>query len=151
MQTKSRRLVAPALCLFGIALWAGAVLAAPASFKVALTGAQQSPAVQTSGTGSASLTYDPTTRVVTWSISYSGLSGPVTMAHFHGPAAAGANAGVQIWLSKQGAPADSPITGQATLTPDQAQQFTGGQWYINLHTQAHPGGEVRGQVMPPKS
>jgi hypothetical protein len=151
MQTKSRRLVVPALCLFGIAVWAGAALAAPASFTVALTGAQQSPAVQTTGTGTASLTYDATSRVVTWSVSYSGLSGPVTMGHFHGPAAMGANAPPTIWLTKQGTNADNPIKGQATLTPEQAQQFTSGMWYINLHTQAHPGGEVRGQVMPPKS
>ena len=151
MQTKSRRLVVPALCLLGIAVWAGAALAAPTSFTVALTGAQQSPAVQTTGTGTASLTYDPATHVVTWSVAYSGLSGPVTMGHFHGPAAMGANAGVQIWLTKQGAPSDNPIKGEATLTPEQAQQFTSGMWYINLHTQAHPGGEVRGQVVPPKS
>jgi hypothetical protein len=150
MQTKSRRLVVPALCLFGAALWAGAALAAPISFTVALTGAQQSPAVQTTGTGTASLTYDPTTHVVTWSVSYSGLSGPVTMGHFHGPAAAGANGPPTIWLTKQGTPADNPIKGEATLTADQAQQFTGGMWYINLHTQAHPSGEVRGQVIVPK-
>jgi hypothetical protein len=145
------RLVVPAVALLGIALWAAPTLAAPESFRVALTGAQQSPAVQTSGMGTANLTYDPTTRVVNWTISYSGLSGPVTMAHFHGPAEMGKNGGVQIWLSKQGSPADSPITGTATLTPEQATQFTAGQWYVNLHTQAHPGGEVRGQVMPPKS
>jgi hypothetical protein len=145
------RLAVPAISLIGIALWAAPTLAAPESFKVALTGAQQSPAVQTPGMGTANLTYDPATRVVTWTISYSALSGPVTMAHFHGPAEAGKNGGVQIWLTKQGSPADSPITGTATLTPEQATQFTAGQWYINLHTQAHPGGEIRAQVMPPKS
>jgi hypothetical protein len=137
--------------LLGIALWAAPTLAAPQSFKVALTGAQQSPAVDTAGKGTANLTYDPATRVVNWSISYSGLSGPVTMAHFHGPAEAGKNGGVQVWLSNKGSPADSPIKGMATLTPEQATQFTAGEWYINLHTQAHPGGEIRGQVMPPKS
>jgi hypothetical protein len=73
------------------------------------------------------------------------------MAHFHGPAAPGKNAPVVMWLSKQGSPAENPITGQVTLTPEQAQQFAGGEWYINVHTQAHPGGEIRGYVMPPKN
>jgi hypothetical protein len=124
--------------------------AAPVAFTVPLTGAQQVPPVQTAGTGSAALTYDAGTRVLTWSVTYSGLSGPVTMGHFHGPAALGKNASVAIWITKQGEPAPSPITGQVTLSPAQAGQFTAGEWYINLHTKDHPAGEIRGQVMPPK-
>jgi hypothetical protein len=130
---------------------AGLAWAAPESFKVPLTGAQQVPPVQTSGSGSADLTYDPATRVVTWSITYSGLSGPATMAHFHGPAAEGKNGPVVIWLSQKGSPVTSPITGKTTLTPAQAKEFTAGEWYVNVHTAAHPAGEIRGQVMPPKS
>ena len=108
------------------------------------------PPVQTAGGGTADLTYDPTTRVVTWSVTYSGLSSPATMAHFHGPAAEGKNAPVVVWLSKQGSPAESPIKGEATLSPEQAQQFTAGEMYINVHTRDHPAGEIRGQVTPPK-
>ena len=106
--------------------------------------------VQTAGKGAADLTYDPATRKVTWDVSYSDLSGPATMAHFHGPAAAGKNGPVTIWLSKKGAAADSPIKGSATLTAAQAKQFTSGDWYINIHTAANPAGEIRGQVIPPK-
>jgi hypothetical protein len=131
--------------------WAGLAQAAPQSFKVQLSGAQQVPPVESPGAGTADVTYDPSTRAVTWSITYSGLSGPATMAHFHGPAAAGKNGPVAVWLSKQGSPAESPLKGEATLTPEQAQQFAAGEFYINVHTQAHPGGEIRGQVMPPKS
>jgi CHRD domain len=128
----------------------GFALAAPVSFAVPLTGAQQVPPVETSGSGTADLTYDPSTRVVTWSITYSGLSSPATMAHFHGPADPGKNAPVEIWLTKKGGAVSSPITGEATLTPGQAQQFMADELYINLHTQKHPAGEIRGQVMPPK-
>jgi hypothetical protein len=106
--------------------------------------------VQTGATGKADLTYDPATRVLTWNVSYSGLSGPATMAHFHGPAMQGKNAPPVVWLSEKGAAVSDPIKGQATLTPEQAQQMTAGEWYINVHTQANPGGEIRGQVMPPK-
>jgi hypothetical protein len=72
------------------------------------------------------------------------------MAHFHGPAELGKNGPVALWVSQQGSPVENPIKGQATLTPEQAAQFTAGQWYINVHTQAHPGGEIRAQVTPPK-
>jgi hypothetical protein len=44
---------------------------------------------------------------------------------------------------------ESPLNGQPTLTPDQARQFEAGEWYINIHTQAHPDGEIRGQVLTP--
>jgi hypothetical protein len=144
----SRRLILLLVCLPGAALWATPTLAASEPFEVTLTGAQQVPPVETSGKGMAKLTYDPTTRVVHWTITYEGLSGPVTMAHFHGPAEQGKNAGVQVWLAKQGSAVESPIKGHATLTPEQAKQFAAGQWYINLHTKANPGGEIRGQVVP---
>ena len=125
--------------------------AAPVSFQVPLTGAQQVPPVQTAGSGNADLTYDASTRVVTWDISFSGLSSQATMAHFHGPAAAGKNAGVKVWLSQKGSEVASPISGQATLSPDDAKMFEAGDMYINVHTKDHPGGEIRGQVVPPKS
>ena len=112
--------------------------------------AQQVPPVQTGATGTADLTYDPATRVLTWDVNHNGLSGPATMAHFHGPATPGKNAPPVIWLSEKGAAVSNPIKGQATLTPEQAQQMMAGEWYINVHTQANPGGEIRGQVTPPK-
>jgi len=58
---------------------------------------------------------------------------------------------VVIWLARQSVAAQSPINGQATLTAEQAQQVSAGEWYINLHTQAHPAGEIRAQVTPPKN
>lgn len=146
----SRRLILMLVCLPGAALWATPTLAATESIEVTLTGTQQVPPVETSGKGMAKLSYDPATRVVHWTITYEGLSGPVTMAHFHGPAEEGKNGGVQVWLAKQGSAVESPIKGHATLTAEQAKQFTAGEWYINLHTKANPGGEIRGQVVPPK-
>jgi CHRD domain len=130
---------------------AGLALAAPMSFDVPLTGAQQVPPVQTKGHGTAHITYDPTNRHLTWSVTYSELSSQPTMAHFHGPAPSGKNAAVQVWISKKGQPMQSPVTGSATLTPTQAKQFMAGDWYVNLHTKDHPGGEIRGQVTPPQS
>ncbi len=126
-------------------------LAAPFNFKVPLSGAQEVPPVQTPAAGSADITYDPATRIVIWTITYSGVASPVTMAHFHGPAAQGKNAPPVVWLSKQGSPVEGSVKGQATLTPEQAEQFTSGILYINVHSKDHPAGELRGQVVPPKS
>jgi hypothetical protein len=135
------------LCFVGVA----PVRADPTSFKVPLTGSECVPPIDTTGSGTAELTFDPATRVVTWSITYGGLSSPSTMAHFHGPAKQGQNAPPVIWLSTQGSPPANPMTGTATLTPEQAKQFTAGEWYVNVHSQSHPAGEIRGQVIPPKS
>jgi hypothetical protein len=146
----SRRDIVVVACSAGLMVLTQAANAAAVSFKVDMSGAQQVPPVKTGATGTADLTYDPSTRLLTWNVAYSGLSGPATMAHFHGPASEGKNAPPVIWLSEKGAPVSNPIKGQATLTPEQAQQMMAGDWYINVHTQANPNGEIRGQVMPPK-
>jgi hypothetical protein len=122
---------------------------APVSFKVPLSGGQEVPPVFPAGAATADLTYDPVTRVVTWTLSYTALSGPITMAQFHGPAQPSKNAAPQVAMVKQGSPIENPITGQATLAPDQARQFADGEWYINIDTQNHPEGEVRGQIITP--
>ena len=151
----SRSLPQRAFMVFGGLALAGTltlVQAAPVSFQVPLTGAQQVPPVQTPGSGSADLTYDPSTRIVTWNVTFSGLSSQATMAHFHGPAPAGKNAGVKVWLSQKGKmEMTSPISGQTTLSPDDAKMFEAGDMYINVHTKNNPDGEIRGQVAPPKS
>ena len=133
--------------------WAGSVTAATAAamnISVPLTGAQQVPPVTTAGSGAANLAFDPATRVLTWSVSYSGLSSPVTMAHIHGPAAAGKNASPEVWLSKKGTAPSNPFSGTATLTEAQAKQLMAGEMYINVHTKTHPTGEIRGQIVPSK-
>ena len=144
----SRRTVC-ALAGLALTAWVGSATAATMSFKVPLSGDEQVPPVTTAGKGTADLTWDASTRVVTWDITYSGLTGEVTMAHFHnGPA--GKNGKVVVWLTKKGSMTTDAIKGQETLTPEQAKQFEAGDWYINVHTKAHPAGEIRGQVMPPK-
>ena len=133
--------------------WAGSITAATAAamnFSVPLTGAQQVPPVSTTGAGTANMAFDPATRMLTWSISYSGLSSAATMAHIHGPAAAGKNASPEVWLSTKGTSPASPFTGSATLTEAQAKQLMAGDMYINVHTKNHPAGEIRGQIVPTK-
>lgn len=113
------------------------------TYKATLNGASQVPPVATKGIGSITCSYDTATKKLTWTVTYSDLSGPPTAAHFHGPAAAGANAGVVV-PQKDGLA--SPMKGEATLTDAQAADFQAGRWYFNVHTEANKGGEIRGQV-----
>jgi hypothetical protein len=134
---------------------AGAVLlassrpgqAAPMKFKADMKGASEVPPTTSTGTGTLTATYDPATKMLTWEGSFSGLSGPATAAHFHGPAETGKNAAPAVWISEKGQPFSSPFKGSATLTDAQADDLQKGMWYANVHTAANPGGEIRGQVV----
>jgi hypothetical protein len=95
------------------------------------------------GLGHVVATYDPSTLMLTWNVTYSGLSGPVLAGHFHGPATPGTDAPPVIFFHP---PLMSPISGSQKLTLDQVSQLLGGLYYVNLHTKAFPGGEIRGQV-----
>jgi hypothetical protein len=122
-------------------------LAATTAFKADLKGSTEVPPNQTAGTGSVTATYDPATKQLSWSGTFSGLTGAATAAHFHGPAEAGKNAGVAVWLSEKGKTLESPFKGTATLDDKQAADLMAGLWYVNIHTAANPGGELRGQLM----
>ena len=118
--------------------------AQPAQFHAALSGASEVPPNNTEGTGNVSATLDKSAGTLSYEITYQGLSGAPTAMHFHGPAGAGQNSGVQVPIAP---PLASPVKGTTgKLTDQQIQQLTGGQWYVNIHTKAHPGGELRGQL-----
>jgi hypothetical protein len=108
-----------------------------------LDAAQEVPPSTGTGSGSVSASYDKNSNKLTYEVTYSGLTGPATAAHFHGPAAPGQNAGVVLPFPN----ATSPIRGETTLTPAQAADLLAGRWYANVHTARHPGGEIRGQVV----
>jgi hypothetical protein len=121
--------------------------AATTTFKADLKGSSEVPPNTTGGTGAGTVTLDSATHKITWNVTFSGLTGPATAAHIHGPAPVGKNAGVMIWLSTKGKPATSPLSGSATLSAAQASDLMNGQCYINVHTAANPGGEIRGQLV----
>ena len=135
-----------ALSLFCLAAAHSAVFAETMTFTSVLDGASEVPATASTAAGSVTASVDTATKQLTWKGSYNGLTGDATAAHFHGPAAAGANAGAAIPITAL----KSPFTGSAALTDAQIAELTAGKWYVNVHTAKNPNGEIRGQVIKDK-
>jgi hypothetical protein len=123
-------------------LTAGAARAATVHFAATLTGGDEVPANGSAGRGQFSAELETDELTLVYRATYSGLTGPATMAHIHGPAAPGANAPPIVMVPS----AASPITGAMILTADQADALLAGKMYFNVHTAANPGGEIRGQI-----
>ena len=113
------------------------------NFKATLKAGDEVPPNASTATGTLTATYDTTTKKLDYTATYSGLTGPAIMAHFHGPTEPGKNAAVIVPVVGSVA---SPIKGSATLTDAQAADLMAGKWYFNVHTAANKGGEIRGQV-----
>ena len=139
MKTAIRAGLVAALIAF-----APAAFAATLSFKADLKGAGEVPATTSQGSGMVVASYDTVSKKLSYTVTYQGLSGPATAAHFHGPADAKTNAGVVVPVKDMTA---NTLRGEATLTDAQAADLMAGKWYFNIHTAANKAGEIRGQVM----
>ena len=117
-------------------------MAAMVNLKADLKASNEIPANASKASGSVTATYDTASKKLTWKGSYKDLSGPATAAHLH-TGEAGKNGGVAVPI----APATSPLDGSATLTDAQAADLLAGKLYVNIHTAANKGGEIRGQLM----
>jgi hypothetical protein len=137
-----------ALALFSLGLVAlpigEAARADVVTFTADLSASAEVPSNPSPAKGSAEVRLDTATGGLSWVIEFSGMSGPLTAAHFHGPASPTANAGILVPIARAGA--RSPLVGGSTLAQPQIQELLAGRWYINLHTASYPGGEIRGQV-----
>jgi CHRD domain len=146
-QTILRTTVAAGLAAFGLAgcghmsnmMSSGST----AHYHATLSPSQEVPPTSGSGTGTADVELNSSTNMLSWKVSYSGLTGPATAAHIHGPAAAGANAPVLIPFANVGS---SPFEGKAQITAAQAADIAAGRTYVNIHTAQNKGGEIRGQL-----
>ena len=143
----SKHLLRPAFA--GLAcsiLFAAPSLAETVTFKTEMSAKDEVPPNDSRGNGQVTATYDSATKKLSWKGDYSGLTGPAIMAHFHGPGDPGKNAPVVIPIFTSAGAAKTPFEGSATLTDDQAKQLLSGEWYVNVHTEAHKPGEIRGQL-----
>lgn len=117
-------------------------------YTATLTGAAERPtAVDTpaTGLGWAALDGDK----LTWYVSYTGLKGPLTLAHIHGPADVNSAADVMVDLMPVTGSASGTISGSATnITQTVKDALDQGRTYFNIHSTIHGGGEIRGQLGP---
>ena len=130
------------LVVAGLSALAVSACSAPMTFQGPMNAAYEVPPTNSRGVGTIVATVYPTTRAMTYTAEYKDLTGPATGAHFHGPAAPGANAPVVV----PSVVTPNTIKGGATLTEAQFADLQAGKWYYNIHTAANPGGEIRGQV-----
>ncbi|WP_315738854.1 MULTISPECIES: CHRD domain-containing protein [unclassified Bradyrhizobium] len=132
------------LALLAVACVAAAPLAHAETvvLKSELKAANEVPPNASAASGAAEASFDTATKTLSWKVTFSGLSGPPIGAHFHGPSEPGKNAGIVLPFKSP----EPPITGSAVITDAQAADLLAGKWYANVHTQANPGGEIRGQM-----
>jgi hypothetical protein len=133
----------PAAILLGLVMSTSIAHAETVKLHADMKGSNEVPPNTSPGSGTADATFDTDSKLLTWTVTYSNLTGPVMGAHFHGPVEAGKNAGIVLPFKT----VESPIQGSATLTENQATDLLAGKWYANIHTSANPGGELRGQMM----
>lgn len=115
---------------------------APRTMEVQLVGANEVPPVTTDAFGSANVSAAGTALAIDGA--FDGFV--ATAAHVHGPAAVGENAGVLFTLVVDNA--NTHFEGTFTMTAEQVEWFKDGLLYINMHSEANPGGEIRGQILP---
>ena len=109
-------------------------------FTTELTGAAEVPPTDSTATGTAEVTLNTEAKTVTWVYTHEGLSGDMTASHVHGPATATEAAGPVIDTTGE------TMEGSAPITDAQAAELMAGMYYVNLHTETFPDGEIRGQL-----
>jgi hypothetical protein len=133
----------PLAAAMSLALLAFSATAFGADIKVTLSGANEVPPVTTSATGGGTVTVGAD-GAVSGGVTTTGVAG--TAAHIH-EAPAGKNGGVIVPMVKSGDSGWTFAPG-AKLTEAQMASLKAGNLYINVHSAANPGGELRGQLMP---
>lgn len=132
------------------------VTANAAVFNLAATltpGAEVPPVIALGASGDAAMVLNDVTGQFAWVISFQGLTGPATLAHFHnapvgvtGPAVFNLDSDPDVVFTGIGL--DNGIfAGTTTLSAATVTAILTGNWYINIHTAANPTGEIRGQVL----
>jgi hypothetical protein len=126
-----------------VVLLLGSGLALASDSKVTLTGKDEVPAVETTATGTGTITVGAD-KSVSGSIKTKGIEGMA--AHIH-QAAMGKN-GPPIVSLEKGADGSWTVPKGSMLTEEQVAAYKAGELYVNVHSAAHKNGEIRGQLKP---
>jgi Cu/Zn superoxide dismutase len=118
----------------------GPALAETMTYSADLSAAAEVPPNDSPATGTAEVTVDTDAGTVSWVVTVTDLTGDATAAHIHGPAGTDENAPPVIDMS------DAIMQGSAEITEDQRAALEAGKYYVNIHTEKHPDGEIRGQL-----
>ncbi len=137
----TKNLLASAGIAAALMLGASAAQAEMLVFKATLAGSTSVPANDSAGKGTAEMTVDTETKKVSWTMTADGLSGTATAAHAHGPAAMTETAPPVIDMS-----GEMMMKGSADITEAQWTDMKAGKYYVNVHTEKFPDGEIRGQL-----
>lgn len=111
-------------------------------YEATINSSNTQPKATSSAQGSAVLEYNKTTKVLTYSVTFTGLT--PTAAHIHKAQPWWETGPVVVPFTNF---STSPITGSATLTQDLEDLLRFGNLYINIHTKEYPQGEIRGQIL----
>ncbi len=125
--------------------------AATLVFNGVLQGSQETTPNLSPGTGNVSLSIDDATLQWTLSGTFSGLSSSTTMGHIHSPGAPGVSALVLVPLTIPLGVTSGSISGNGTLSAGSYTELTSNLFYVNVHSAAFPGGELRAQLVPEAS
>jgi CHRD domain len=157
-----KRAVQMAVFALGVLLLIPVAHAQKTRFTATLSGSNQVPAVETSATGRATFQVSRSGKSVSYTLFVTGIEDP-TMAHIH-LAAAGEDGPPVVWLyptkahpvksgKVSGLLSRGTITAAQLVGPlkgktiaDLLEDIRGGNTYVNVHSKAHPGGEIRGQI-----
>lgn len=113
------------------------------TFVATLNGASETPANASAGTGTATLVFNDNTKIFNITVTYSGLTGPAIAGHIH-KGAVGVPGGVEFGFNSL----TSPITYTSiALDASEESDLKENLYYVNIHTAAFPGGEIRGQLI----
>jgi hypothetical protein len=127
------------------AAFVSAASAATITYRAKLSGRAEIPKTDSKGSGKLDATFDTRSKVFTYTLTFSGLTGPAIAAHIHGPATRAQSAGVIAPLGDKNL--TSPVAGSITLTDDQVKMLESNKLYVNVHTAANSSGEIRGQIV----
>jgi hypothetical protein len=116
---------------------------------ISILGANEVPAISSDGSATAEVIYNDVTNTIYWTVNYVLDSGStsLTLAHFHGPAAPGVGAGIQVNMAPSVSSASGFWSGSAVISEGQEADLLAGLYYINLHSNVETGGELRGQCL----